>query len=194
MNTCPHCNTEYLDQAKFCPSCGKTLAAEDILCQECGTRNPMDSKFCFACGESFGQVPENNETLENPAVSEEYEAIDSEEDKKQRIQKARALAQTLKEKKGSPKKKTVSSAAEHKESDYPSLASTDKIQDTLQETVTEERLQGMNDRVLATLERNLDDLQKTHRDFRYLQLLKDKLTVRTLLSNSPFQMPERRYE
>ena len=44
---CPSCGTENPDAAKFCDSCGMSLAA---ACARCGHRNRPTSRFCMECG------------------------------------------------------------------------------------------------------------------------------------------------
>ena len=46
--TCPHCGAKNLS-GKFCPECGKPLAADGWTCPKCGKVNK--GKFCAECGE-----------------------------------------------------------------------------------------------------------------------------------------------
>jgi class 3 adenylate cyclase len=45
--SCPSCAAENPERARFCISCGTSLAPR---CSECGTENPPDAKFCLECG------------------------------------------------------------------------------------------------------------------------------------------------
>ena len=44
---CRHCQTQNLDEAKFCMNCGKPLNA---ACSKCGYENLPQAKFCINCG------------------------------------------------------------------------------------------------------------------------------------------------
>lgn len=46
--SCYFCNADVMQGAKFCPSCGKSLAPPK--CSACSTENPVGSKFCKECG------------------------------------------------------------------------------------------------------------------------------------------------
>ncbi len=48
--TCPQCGTPAAAGAKFCGSCGATLAPAPLHCSACGTETPAGAKFCAACG------------------------------------------------------------------------------------------------------------------------------------------------
>jgi class 3 adenylate cyclase len=47
MHTCPACGAENAEEARFCATCGATLAT---LCGTCGEPMPADARFCPACG------------------------------------------------------------------------------------------------------------------------------------------------
>jgi hypothetical protein len=47
---CPHCQTENLDDAKFCRECAKRFKLEAI-CPKSGYKNIPDSKFCSHCAQ-----------------------------------------------------------------------------------------------------------------------------------------------
>jgi membrane protease subunit (stomatin/prohibitin family) len=59
---CGNCGTLNSENAKFCSSCGQTLAAAPapagavVTCASCGTRNAATAKFCSNCGQSL-QAP-----------------------------------------------------------------------------------------------------------------------------------------
>jgi class 3 adenylate cyclase/tetratricopeptide (TPR) repeat protein len=57
--SCPTCRFENPAGAKFCGSCGASLA---LACPRCGTQNPPAFKFCSECGSSLaaGAVPAEN--------------------------------------------------------------------------------------------------------------------------------------
>ena len=45
--TCPKCQFDNLENAKFCSECGNKL---EFKCPECRKMNPIGSKFCSECG------------------------------------------------------------------------------------------------------------------------------------------------
>ncbi|MGH2486558.1 MAG: zinc-ribbon domain-containing protein, partial [Ktedonobacterales bacterium] len=45
--TCPTCQTNNSETAKFCIECGQALPR---VCATCGTINPPGAKFCNQCG------------------------------------------------------------------------------------------------------------------------------------------------
>lgn len=52
--TCPHCQATIPTDAKFCPTCGKSVAPPAALvCPECGTENPAGNRFCANCGHAL---------------------------------------------------------------------------------------------------------------------------------------------
>jgi membrane protease subunit (stomatin/prohibitin family) len=59
---CSNCGTLNTENAKFCSSCGQSLAppapaqapaGATVTCAKCGTSNPATSKFCGNCGQSL---------------------------------------------------------------------------------------------------------------------------------------------
>jgi membrane protease subunit (stomatin/prohibitin family) len=59
---CSNCGTLNAENAKFCSSCGQSLAppapapapaGATVTCSKCGTGNPATSKFCGNCGQSL---------------------------------------------------------------------------------------------------------------------------------------------
>src|SRR5688500_14863269 len=48
---CAACGTRNPERARFCMSCGGTLAS---ACGQCGTENPPGAKFCIECGNGLG--------------------------------------------------------------------------------------------------------------------------------------------
>ncbi|MBU0597242.1 zinc ribbon domain-containing protein [Patescibacteria group bacterium] len=56
MAYCNKCQTENLDNAKFCRECGAKLTdslggnVNTIVCIKCDHLNPIDTKFCEQCG------------------------------------------------------------------------------------------------------------------------------------------------
>ena len=51
---CPGCQAANPDDAKFCMSCGTSLASG---CPKCGTDLPSEAKFCFSCGAQLTEAP-----------------------------------------------------------------------------------------------------------------------------------------
>lgn len=52
--TCPECNAEVPEGAKFCTSCGAAMATMRF-CHSCGAQIPSGAKFCGNCGEAQGE-------------------------------------------------------------------------------------------------------------------------------------------
>ena len=48
---CPYCNSQVAKDARFCPSCGKSLEAP--RCSKCHRVNALGAKFCVECGEKL---------------------------------------------------------------------------------------------------------------------------------------------
>ncbi len=63
---CASCGTDNPERARFCMSCGSTLAA---ACATCGAENPPGAKFCIECGASLGSA--SARTAEEAAPPEE---------------------------------------------------------------------------------------------------------------------------
>jgi hypothetical protein len=51
--TCPQCEAELAENAKFCPECGHNLRAA-AFCGECGEKLKPGAKFCAECGTKAG--------------------------------------------------------------------------------------------------------------------------------------------
>ncbi len=49
--SCFFCKSPVAPDAKFCPTCGKSL--ESPTCQKCGRVNKLGDKFCSNCGSSL---------------------------------------------------------------------------------------------------------------------------------------------
>jgi len=47
--TCFYCHAPVTENARFCPTCGKSL--EPPKCTKCGTANALGNKYCSSCGE-----------------------------------------------------------------------------------------------------------------------------------------------
>ena len=52
---CPDCGAPTLGK-KFCPGCGKKLAAAAAFCGECGAKLSPGAKFCGECGAKQGEA------------------------------------------------------------------------------------------------------------------------------------------
>jgi membrane protease subunit (stomatin/prohibitin family) len=48
--TCPNCKASNAAGAKFCASCGNSLAPAGVACANCQAENPPGAKFCASCG------------------------------------------------------------------------------------------------------------------------------------------------
>jgi eukaryotic-like serine/threonine-protein kinase len=59
---CPNCQTENLDKARFCKTCGKPLQA-DVTCNRCGHKNVLPDRFCEQCGLPFVSEMPTQSTL-----------------------------------------------------------------------------------------------------------------------------------
>jgi serine/threonine protein kinase len=62
---CPHCQTENLENAKFCKKCGQPIEAE-VICQHCQHHNTPDSEFCIQCGHSLTEQARAPEPTKPP--------------------------------------------------------------------------------------------------------------------------------
>jgi membrane protease subunit (stomatin/prohibitin family) len=47
---CPNCHASNAAGAKFCASCGTSLAPASVVCQNCQAENTPGAKFCSSCG------------------------------------------------------------------------------------------------------------------------------------------------
>jgi membrane protease subunit (stomatin/prohibitin family) len=54
---CPSCHTANMEGAKFCASCGTSLAPATITCANCEGHNPPGARFCATCGQPLGPQP-----------------------------------------------------------------------------------------------------------------------------------------
>ena len=50
---CPACQADNPTGAKFCVSCGATMAPPGLVCAGCSASNPPGSRFCSSCGTSL---------------------------------------------------------------------------------------------------------------------------------------------
>ncbi|MGH7882507.1 MAG: double zinc ribbon domain-containing protein, partial [Candidatus Dormibacteraceae bacterium] len=55
---CAGCGTLNPEAAKFCSSCGNSLAPAKLLCPSCKSENPSGSKFCANCGTNLSPQPQ----------------------------------------------------------------------------------------------------------------------------------------
>jgi membrane protease subunit (stomatin/prohibitin family) len=51
---CPSCHNANAPTAKFCASCGTSLAPPTIVCANCQAENPAGARFCSSCGQALG--------------------------------------------------------------------------------------------------------------------------------------------
>jgi membrane protease subunit (stomatin/prohibitin family) len=54
---CPSCHTANAATAKFCASCGTSLAPPTVTCANCQTANAVGARFCANCGQPLGPQP-----------------------------------------------------------------------------------------------------------------------------------------
>jgi membrane protease subunit (stomatin/prohibitin family) len=54
---CPSCHTANPAGAKFCSSCGTSLAPPKVVCANCQAENPVGARFCSSCGQPLGPQP-----------------------------------------------------------------------------------------------------------------------------------------
>ena len=52
MATCPKCNGQISDTAKFCKHCGNKIEQKPafVFCEECGAKIEANAPFCEECG------------------------------------------------------------------------------------------------------------------------------------------------
>ncbi len=67
---CQTCGTQVPQNARFCPSCGKEVAAR--VCQACGAQVPEGSHFCPSCGKEV-VLPPRLETQPSRVVPQKME-------------------------------------------------------------------------------------------------------------------------
>lgn len=67
---CQNCNSELLEGAKFCTTCGTPVAAQPAggVCGKCGARLLPGAKFCTTCGAPAAAAPESAPAPEAQAV------------------------------------------------------------------------------------------------------------------------------
>ncbi len=54
---CPSCGTANPTGAKFCASCGSSMAPPQARCPSCGVENAPAAKFCSSCGGAMAAAP-----------------------------------------------------------------------------------------------------------------------------------------
>jgi membrane protease subunit (stomatin/prohibitin family) len=54
---CAACGTANAPGAKFCSSCGGSMAPPTVACPSCGTANAPGAKFCSSCGTALAAGP-----------------------------------------------------------------------------------------------------------------------------------------
>ncbi len=54
---CPSCHAANTEGAKFCASCGTSLAPAKVVCANCQADNPPGARFCANCGQPLGPQP-----------------------------------------------------------------------------------------------------------------------------------------
>lgn len=62
---CPHCGAAATKNARFCPSCGKSMETASqqkeqmghVVCSNCGKDFPANAKFCPHCGDPYNPCP-----------------------------------------------------------------------------------------------------------------------------------------
>lgn len=55
---CPNCHASNAAGAKFCASCGTSLAPASVVCQNCQGENSPGAKFCSSCGTALPAAAE----------------------------------------------------------------------------------------------------------------------------------------
>jgi membrane protease subunit (stomatin/prohibitin family) len=55
--TCPSCHTANAPGAKFCASCGTSLAPPAVECPSCHAENASGARFCASCGSALAAGP-----------------------------------------------------------------------------------------------------------------------------------------
>ena len=54
---CSNCHAANAAGAKFCASCGTSLAPPTVACANCEAQNPVGARFCANCGQPLGPQP-----------------------------------------------------------------------------------------------------------------------------------------
>ena len=66
MTTCPKCNKELEDGARFCVACGAQIF-ETIFCPNCGEQTSSEFAFCQKCGAAIAEDAEISPAPAEPA-------------------------------------------------------------------------------------------------------------------------------
>src|SRR5262245_11386848 len=69
--SCPNCGAQNPERARFCMSCGTSLAP---ACPSCGAENPPGARFCMDCGTELAQGPQAELAQGPPAEAAEPQA------------------------------------------------------------------------------------------------------------------------
>ncbi len=72
---CTSCGTQNPKRARFCMSCGSTLAP---ACGSCGAENPPEAKFCIECGNQLGGPAVEPTTTPGAGASPEASSLPEE--------------------------------------------------------------------------------------------------------------------
>ena len=62
MKKCNQCNTDLLEGARFCHSCGAKVVVEEFDCPNCNTTNTSNTRHCINCGLDFSVEKTNPHT------------------------------------------------------------------------------------------------------------------------------------
>jgi len=71
MKTCPNCNKELNDDAKFCAGCGAQIY-ETIFCPHCGKQTSTAFAFCQSCGASIAEQPAKEQPAAVPKEKKKF--------------------------------------------------------------------------------------------------------------------------
>lgn len=67
MRNCQFCQTKLQPDARFCHHCGAKIlqAKHHYHCAQCLQQNPADAQYCVNCGSAIGEIPTEQEYIED---------------------------------------------------------------------------------------------------------------------------------
>ncbi len=71
MKTCPKCNKELADDAKFCDECA-TEIFDTVFCPNCGVQTSTEFAFCQSCGAAIAEEKAETPPCKQPQVKAKF--------------------------------------------------------------------------------------------------------------------------
>src|SRR5208282_2741157 len=70
--SCPKCQSDNPDGARFCMSCGASMS---LTCESCGTAAPPGARFCMGCGSPLGAAGPRKSSKAADSAGEERRTV-----------------------------------------------------------------------------------------------------------------------